>query len=135
MTGLAEYARCPRRHWLATRMRIPEPPADGGGGDDPDRATVRGTLAHALLSEVDLAAPPLERRALLAAAASRRGEDPDRPGVRRIVEDVDRFLASRRRRRGLPGRPGKAPSAGSSRSSCGSTGEPACYLDGALDAP
>ena len=94
VTGLAEYARCPRRHWFATRMRLPEPRRDEHGGDDPDRATVRGTLAHALLAEVDLAAPPLERRALLAAAAARRGDDPGRPGVRRIVEDVVRFLAS-----------------------------------------
>ena len=133
VTGLAEYARCPRRHWLATRMRIPEPRLDGGGGDDPDRATVRGTLAHALLSEVDLAAPPLERRALLAAAASRRGEDPDRPGVRRIVEDVDRFLASS----------GGERLAGAAREGAlrrelpfllRLEGEPACYLDGALDA-
>ena len=133
VTGLAEYARCPRRHWLATRMRIPEPRLDGGGGDDPDRATVRGTLAHALLSGVDLAAPPLERRALLAAAASRRGEDPDRPGVRRIVEDVDCFLASS----------GGERLAGAAREGAlrrelpfllRLEGEPACYLDGALDA-
>jgi CRISPR/Cas system-associated exonuclease Cas4 (RecB family) len=133
VTSLAEYARCPRRHWFTTWMRIPEPRRDEHGGDDPDRATVRGTLAHALLSEVDLLAPPLERRALLAAAASRRGEDPDRPGVRRIVEDVDRFLASS----------GGERLAGAAREGAlrrelpfllRLDGEPAFYLDGALDA-
>ena len=120
VTGLAEVARCPRRHWFVSQMRLPEPRLDEGGGDDPDRATVRGTLAHALLSEVDLAAPPLERRALLAAAAARRGEDPDRPGVRRIVEDVDRFLATPAGDR-LAEAAGAARCGGSSRSSCGST--------------
>ena len=132
VTSLAEYARCPRRHWFATWMRIPEPRRDEHGGDDPDRATVRGTLAHALLSEADLGAPPLERRALLAAAASRRGEDPGRPGVRRIVEDVDRFLAS-----AAGERLAAAARGGALRRELPFVvrleGTPACYLDGALD--
>jgi ATP-dependent exoDNAse (exonuclease V) beta subunit len=99
VTGLAEHARCPRRHWMATQMRLPEPRPERGGerraGDDPDRATFRGTLAHALLAEVDLGAPAGPgRRGLLEAAAERRGEDPRRAAVREIVDEVERFLAS-----------------------------------------
>ncbi|MGA8891416.1 MAG: PD-(D/E)XK nuclease family protein, partial [Anaeromyxobacteraceae bacterium] len=97
VTGLAEYARCPRRHWMGSQMRLPEPRPDAGGdrwaGDDPDRATFRGTLAHALLAEVDLGAPAgPRRRALLEAAAERRGEDPRRAAVREIVEEVEGYL-------------------------------------------
>ncbi len=133
VTGLAEYARCPRRHWFVSQVRLPEPRIDGGGDDDPDRATARGTLAHALLAEVDLAAPPLERRALLAAAASRRGEDPGRPGVRRILEDVDRFLSAP-----AGDRLAAAFREGSLRREIPFLlrleGAPPCYLEGALDA-
>jgi len=133
VTGLAEYARCPRRHWFVTAMHLPEPRLDGRAEDAPERATERGTLAHTLLAEVDPAAPPLERRALLAAAAARRGEDPGRPGVRRIVEEVDRFLA------GPAGdRLARAARSGRLRREVPFLlrldGEPACYLDGALDA-
>jgi ATP-dependent helicase/nuclease subunit A len=136
VTGLAEYALCPRRHGFLTRMRLPEPRAPGDGnapGDDAGRATARGTLAHALLSEVDLAVPPPGRRALLAAAASRRGEDPDRPGVRRIVDDVDRFLSS-------PEGSALAAAAAAGRVRrevpflLRLEGDPACYLDGTVDA-
>jgi len=133
VTALAEFARCPRRHWFVSQMRLPEPRLDEHGGDDPDRATVRGTLAHALLSEVDLAAPPLERRALLAAAAARRGEDPDRPRVRRIVEDVDRFLAEP-----AGDRLAAAYRLGALRRELPFLlrldGTPPCYLEGAMDA-
>jgi hypothetical protein len=114
-------------------MRLPEPRPEGEAGDDPDRATVRGTLAHALLAEVDLAAPPLERHALLAAAASRHGEDPGRPGTRRIVEDVARFL-------GCPAgeRLAEAHREGALRRELPFLvrldGAPACYLEGAIDA-
>ena len=94
VTGLVEYARCPRRHWLSRHLRLPEPRAAPAGPDDPDRATERGTLVHALLAEVDLLAPPLTRRALLAAAVSRRGYDPGGPGVRALLRDVERFLDS-----------------------------------------
>ena len=94
---------------------------------------MRGTLAHALLAEVDLAAPPLERRALLAAAASRRGEDPGRPGVRRIVEDVDRFLSTP-----AGERLAAASRVGALRRELPFLlrldGTPPCYLEGALDA-
>jgi ATP-dependent exoDNAse (exonuclease V) beta subunit len=95
VTDLAEYARCPRRHHLARFLRLPEPRGQRAPAhDDPGRATVRGTLAHAMLSESDLAAPPLERRAQLEAAAARRGYDPRSPGVRRIVAEVSRFAES-----------------------------------------
>jgi hypothetical protein len=47
-----------------------------------------------MLAESDLAAPPLERRAQMAAAASRRGHDPASPGVRRILAEVSRFAES-----------------------------------------
>ncbi len=163
VTSLAEYARCPRRHWLASQMRLPEPRAAAAGaagsaaladaaalagagalpgaaadamgpaGDDPERATARGTLAHAMLAEVDLAAPPGARRALLEAAAARRGDDPRRPGVRRIVDDVERFLA------GPAGNQlAAAARAGRLRRELPFLlrldGAPACYLDGAIDA-
>jgi ATP-dependent exoDNAse (exonuclease V) beta subunit len=95
VTALAEYARCPRRHLLGRVLGVDEPrPASAAPADDPARATARGTLAHAMLSEVDLAAPPLERRAQLAASATRRGYDPQSPGVKRIAVEVLAFLES-----------------------------------------
>jgi ATP-dependent exoDNAse (exonuclease V) beta subunit len=95
VTDLAEYARCPRRHHLGRFLAIPEPRgAARAPADDPGRATLRGTLAHAMLAETDLAAPPLERRAQMAAAAVRRGHDPASAGVRRILAEVGRFADS-----------------------------------------
>jgi ATP-dependent exoDNAse (exonuclease V) beta subunit len=96
VTELAEYARCPRRHLLGRVLGLPEPRGAPGvpAADDPGRATARGTLAHAMLAEADLGAPPLERRAQLAAAAARRGYDPSTPGVRRILAEVARFADS-----------------------------------------
>ena len=133
VTNLVEYARCPRRHWLAVQMKLPEPRVDPREGDGPERATVRGTLAHALLAEVDPLAPPLARRQLLAAAATRRGEDPARPGTRRILDDVARFLESPAGRR-LAG----WARSGSLRREVPFLlrlpGSPPCYLDGTIDA-
>ncbi len=95
VTELAEYARCPRRHLLGRVLGIAEPrAASAPPADDPARATARGTLAHAMLSEADLAAPPLERRAQLTAVAARRGYDPQGPGVRRIMGEVIAFADS-----------------------------------------
>ncbi|HET7824257.1 MAG TPA: PD-(D/E)XK nuclease family protein, partial [Anaeromyxobacter sp.] len=95
VTDLAEYARCPRRHHLARVLALPEPRGvSRAPADDPARATVRGTLAHAMLSETDLGAPPLERRAQMAAAAARRGHDPASPGARRILAEITRFAES-----------------------------------------
>jgi ATP-dependent helicase/nuclease subunit A len=138
VTELAEYARCPRRHRFTRVLGLAEPALGGASapGDDPGRATARGTLAHAMLSESDLDAPPLERRAQLAAAASRRGYDPASPGVRRILAEVSRFVAS----------PAGRLLADASRDGRlrrevpftlrvdGAAGTPACYLVGALDA-
>jgi CRISPR/Cas system-associated exonuclease Cas4 (RecB family) len=137
VTDLAEYARCPRRHFYSRQLCLPEPaPAAGSEGDDPARATARGTLAHAMLSEVDLGATPLERRAQLAASASRRGYDPRSPAVRRILGDVHRFLES----------PAGDRLAALARSGAlrrevpfllrleGDGAAPACYLGGAIDA-
>jgi ATP-dependent helicase/nuclease subunit A len=140
VTELAEFARCPRRHHLTRVLGLVEPAGLHGGAtdDDPARATSRGTLAHAMLAEVDLAAPPLQRRAQLAAVAARRGYDPGDDGVVRIRDEVARFLASPaglalaeagsagRLRRELPfllRLDGDAPD-----------GPPACYLSGAIDA-
>jgi ATP-dependent helicase/nuclease subunit A len=94
VTDLAEYARCPRRHHLGRILGLPEPRAESGGrpDDDPARATARGTLAHAMLAEADLSAPPLERLAQIEAAVLRRGYDPRSPTVRRIVGELVRFL-------------------------------------------
>jgi ATP-dependent helicase/nuclease subunit A len=105
-------------------------------GDDPGRATARGTLAHAMVAESDLAAPPLERRAQLAAAAARRGYDPSSAGVRRILTEVSRFAVSPagrlladaaregRVRREVP----------FTLRVDGAAGTPDCYLVGAIDA-
>ena len=153
VTDLAEYARCPRRHHLGRFLRIPEPHGARGGAahDDPGRATARGTLAHAMLAESDLAAPPLERRAQLQAAASRRGYDPASAGIRRILAEVARFADSEAGRalataaregrlsREVPFllRVGGAPAAASGASHpahAEAAGAPAAYLVGAIDA-
>ncbi|HYS79940.1 MAG TPA: UvrD-helicase domain-containing protein [Anaeromyxobacteraceae bacterium] len=136
VTELAEHARCPRRVYLARHLGLPERgPPGGATQDDPDRASARGTLAHAMLSEVDLAASPLERRPQLQAVALRRGYDPGSPGVRRIQGDVARFLESE------PGRRlGRAAQAGQLRREVpfllrlDGDGAPSCYLVGAIDA-
>ena len=136
VTELAEHARCPRRVYLARHLGLSERGAPGGPTqDDPDRASSRGTLAHAMLSEVDLAASPLERRPQLQAVALRRGYDPASPGVRRIQGDVARFLESE------PGRRlGRAARAGQLRREVpfllrlDGDGAPSCYLVGAIDA-
>jgi ATP-dependent exoDNAse (exonuclease V) beta subunit len=146
VTEVVEYARCPRRHLLGRVLGLPEPAgAQAAPADDPSRATARGTLAHAMLAEADLAAPPLERRAQLAAAAARRGYAPEGLGVRRILAEVLRFLDSPggrelaaagrdgRLRREVPfllrlGEPPPAHPAPAER------GRPSVYLTGALDA-
>jgi len=136
VTELAEHARCPRRVYLSRHLGLPEPGAPGGPWqDDPDRASARGTLAHAMLSEVDIAASPLERRPQLQAVALRRGYDPASPGVRRILGDVARFLESEAGRR-----LGRAAQAGQLRREVpfllrlDGDGDPSCYLVGAIDA-
>jgi hypothetical protein len=88
-----------------------------------------------MISELDLLAPPLERRAQLAAAALRRGHDPGSRAVRRILAEVTGFLES------APGRRlASAARAGTLRREVpfmlrlrGAEG-PTCYLVGALDA-
>jgi hypothetical protein len=114
-------------------MQLPEPSVDAHGGDDPVRATVRGTLAHSLLAEVDLLAPPFSRRVLLAAAATRRGGDPNRPGTRRILDDVLQFLDSPSGQRLA-----ERARAGSLRREVPFLlrlpGSPPCYVDGVIDA-
>ena len=138
VTDLAEHARCPRRHWLGRTLGVPEPRGGAGADpvDDPARATARGTLAHGLLAEIDLGAPPLERRAQLAAASARRGYDPAAPAVRRILGEVSRFADSGR---------GRALAAAARAGRLqrevpfllrleGAGGAPAAYLVGAIDA-
>jgi hypothetical protein len=89
-----------------------------------------------MLAEADLAAPPLERRTQLTAVAARRGYDPASPGVRPILREVARFLES-------PGGCALVAAAGAGRLRRevpfllrldGAPGQPACYLDGAIDA-
>ena len=133
VTALAEYARCPRRHWFGRHMALPEP-RGLRGDDDADRATERGTLAHALLSEVDLLEPPRQRRALLAASATRRGRDPASPGVRRILRDVERFLeADEGQRLTAWERSGVLRREVPFLLRLGGEGGGVCYLDGAID--
>jgi ATP-dependent helicase/nuclease subunit A len=136
VTDLAEHARCPRRVFLARHLGLAE--AGSGGAparDDPDRATARGTLAHAMLAEIDLGAPPLERRVQLDGVARRRGYDPRARGVRLILGDVTRFLDS------AAGRAlASAARAGTLRREVpfllrlGDSVGPRCYLAGAVDA-
>ena len=139
MTELAEFARCPRRHHLTRVLGLVEPAGLHGGAtdDDPARATSRGTLAHAMLAEIELTAAPEVQRAQLEAVAARRGYDPADPGVRRIRDEVTRFLAS------PPGRELVEAAAGRLRREVpfllrldggGEGGPPACYLAGAIDA-
>jgi ATP-dependent exoDNAse (exonuclease V) beta subunit len=137
VTDLAEYVRCPRRHLLGRTLGLPEPRAESGAhpDDDPARATARGTLAHAMLAEADLAAPPLERRAQLEAAALRRGYDPRSPAVRRILGEVARFVESPSGRALAE----LAPRGGLLREvpfllRLDGEGGAACYLVGAIDA-
>jgi ATP-dependent exoDNAse (exonuclease V) beta subunit len=137
VTELAELVRCPRRHLLGRVLGLREPRGVSGAplADDPARATARGTLAHGMLAETDLAASPLERRAQLAAAAARRGYDPSNPGVRKILAEVVRFSES-------PGGRALALAAREGRLSrevpfllrLEGDGPPAVYLGGALDA-
>jgi hypothetical protein len=88
-----------------------------------------------MLAEVDLLAPPLERRAQLTACAQRLGHDPGARGPRRILADVTRFLES------PPGRwlAGRARQGALRREvpfllRLAGAGGPACYLVGAIDA-
>ena len=96
VTQLAEFARCQRRHHLVRVLGLVEPAGLHGGAtdDDPARATSRGTLAHAMLAELELGAPSSSRAAALAAVAARRGYDPADAGVVKIAGEVTRFLAS-----------------------------------------
>jgi ATP-dependent exoDNAse (exonuclease V) beta subunit len=107
-------------------------------------ATARGTLAHAMLAELDLGSPPLERRAQLVASAMRRGYDPEGPVARRIIADLTGFAESapgRRLARLARMRAGRSPSSGPAlrrevpfllKLPGGEL--PDCYLVGALDA-
>jgi hypothetical protein len=91
-----------------------------------------------MLAEIDLGAPPLERRAQLEAAVRRRGYDPRSPAVRRIVAEVVRFVES------APGRALAAAAPGGAllrevpfllRLDAPAGAPPAaCYLVGAIDA-
>jgi ATP-dependent exoDNAse (exonuclease V) beta subunit len=134
VTAVVEYARCPRRDWYGRHLRLPEPRGVRGEGDA-ERATERGSLVHALLSEVDLLAAPLERRALLAASAARRGRDPSSPATGRVLRDVERFLAGDAGRRlAAWARAGALSREVPFVLRLGDPGGPACYLDGAIDA-
>jgi len=152
VTELGEHALCARRVFLARQLGLPEPePGRRGEADlvvrgrpgelsgpaqgDLDGATARGILAHAMIAEVELGAPPLERRAQLAAAAGRRGYDSNSRGLRRIIADVVRFLDS------APGlRLTRAALAGALQREVpfvlrlDGDGMPSCYLVGAVDA-
>jgi ATP-dependent helicase/nuclease subunit A len=137
VTELAEYTRCPRRYHLGRVLGVPEPRGVAGvpAGDDPGRATARGTLAHAMLAEADLGAPPLERRAQLAAAAARRGYDPQVPGVRKILAEVARFAETPAGRAlGDAAREGRLDREVPFLLRLDGDGPPAAYLVGAVDA-
>ncbi len=138
VTALSAHARCSRKVHLTRQLGLQEPAAGGSPAqDDPDRATARGTLAHAMLAEVDLTLSPLELRPQLSAVASRRGFDPRSTGVRRILGDVLQFLDAE---------PGKALVAAARagllrrevpfllRLDSPEEGVPACYLSGSIDA-
>jgi ATP-dependent exoDNAse (exonuclease V) beta subunit len=134
VTAVVEYARCPRRDWYGRHLRLPEP-RGVRGLEDADRATERGSLAHALLAEVDLLAAPLERRALLAATAARRGRDPSSPAAGRVLRDVERLLAGDAGCRLVAwARAGALSREVPFVLRLAAPDGPACYLDGAIDA-
>src|SRR5581483_1722491 len=64
-TALAEWRRCPRQYWYRHVVGVPE---RGTGGE---RATLMGTLAHAVLERLDL------ERATVDAIAARVAERPE----------------------------------------------------------
>jgi ATP-dependent exoDNAse (exonuclease V) beta subunit len=137
VTDLAEYARCPRRHWFSRTLGLAEPRAgtEGAPDDDPARATARGTLAHAFLAEADLGAPPLERHAQHEATAARRGYDPSSRPVRRIAGEVSRFLdGPAGRALAAAAREGRLRREVPFLLRLDSAGVPGCYLVGAIDA-
>jgi hypothetical protein len=140
VTELAEFARCPRRHHLTRVLGLVEPAGLHGGAvdDDPARATSRGTLAHAMLAELDLAAPAPGLHARLAAVAERRGYDPEGEGVVRIRDEVIRFLAAPAglalAEAGRAGRLRREVPFLMRLDGGGAGGPPACYLNGAIDA-
>ncbi|HEY8583224.1 MAG TPA: PD-(D/E)XK nuclease family protein, partial [Capillimicrobium sp.] len=94
-SALRDYARCGLRFKARRVLRLPEldPPAgvlpvaervDGGALD----ARQRGSVVHALLEELDLAAPAeptAERVAELAAGEGAEAEPPDVAAARRLV--------------------------------------------------
>ena len=138
VTELAEYARCPRRHLPGRVLGLPEPPGYAAAPPTtirraPPRAARWPTPCSPRL---ELAAPPLERRAQLAAVAARRGYDPADPGWGGSSARCSASWPRRRARAGRGGR-GRGGSGARCRSCCGSTGTgrpAACYLVGAIDA-
>jgi hypothetical protein len=89
-----------------------------------------------MLSELDLGALPLERRARLEGSASRRGYDPRSPAVRRILGDVQLFLESPAGERlaALARRGALRREVPFVLRLDGDGATPACYLTGAIDA-
>jgi ATP-dependent helicase/nuclease subunit A len=114
-TSLQEYARCGYRFYLRRVLGLPPDPApdDDAAETRPAGlpATVRGTLAHALLEELDFASPrPPDPEAVRALAAAHGAEvtDADVEDLAALVSAVagfplrERLAAAPRVRREAP---------------------------------
>ncbi len=85
-SALSAYAACGYRHYLERVLGLPRtedgPAARGGGGLD---ARSRGTLVHALLEEIDFAAPAPPSADRVIALAARQGAAPGSDEVAAVV--------------------------------------------------
>lgn len=114
VTELADFAECPRRYQLRHELGLSEFPAlverrtndaivvEYADGDSPTAppgapgpsAAARGTLAHAVLEQVDFAAFAERGPGLLRELAEAVGHDPAAPGVAEVLDHVSEFLES-----------------------------------------
>jgi ATP-dependent exoDNAse (exonuclease V) beta subunit len=112
-SALEAYARCGYRFYLERVLRLPgeEPPAPAGAPGDgagvrseatseaePDEPgltpLVRGSVAHALLEDIDFRAPAAPAAADVLSAAAAQGAELSAGEAAELAELIDRFLAS-----------------------------------------
>ncbi len=101
-SALGQYARCPYRFYLQRTLRLPDvprPEPSGGEGATPPPEPaldprVRGTIAHALLEELDFARPAAPDPAAVTAAGLEAGAELTPTDVEDIRGLVAAFGAS-----------------------------------------
>jgi RecB family exonuclease len=91
-SALSDYAACGYRYYLQRVLGLPESAGDGPAADAAAgaglEARVRGTIVHALLEQLDFAAPQPPDDAAIRAAGARSGADPNAEqmgALRRLV--------------------------------------------------